>query len=62
MKETVIQIVIGALGTIPKGLVKWLGELKIGGRVETIQDTAEKIPGDLKMVGWFIGFYGIQPL
>ena len=32
MKETVIPIVIGALGTIPKGLVRGLEELEIGVR------------------------------
>ena len=32
-----ILIVIGALGTVPKGLEKRLGELKIKGRIETIQ-------------------------
>ena len=30
MKVTVIPLVIGALGTIPKGLVRGLGELEIG--------------------------------
>ena len=40
MKVTVIPIVIGALGTIPKGLVKGLKELEIEGRAETIQTTA----------------------
>ena len=51
---TVIPIVISALGTIPKGLVRELEELEIGGRAETIQTTAffllgpniEKRPGD----------------
>ena len=38
MKVTVILIVIGALGTIDKGLLKEL-ELEIGGRAETIQTT-----------------------
>ena len=32
MKVTVIPIVIGALGTIPKGFVRGLEELEIGGR------------------------------
>ena len=36
----VILIVIGALGTIPKGLVKRLEDLEIRGQVETIQTTA----------------------
>ena len=35
----VIPIVIGALGTVPKGLVKVLEEMEIGGRAETIQTT-----------------------
>ena len=40
MKVTVVPIVIGALGTITKGLLKGLEDLEIGGRVETIQMTA----------------------
>ena len=37
---TVIPIVIGALGTVTKGLVKGPEGLKIKGRVETIQTPA----------------------
>ena len=37
MKVLVIPIVIGALGMIPKGLVKELEELEIRGRADTIQ-------------------------
>ena len=37
MKVTVISVVIGALGTISKGLVKELKDLKIKGQIETIQ-------------------------
>ena len=37
MKAT---IVIGALGTKTKGLLKNLENLEVGGRVETIQTTA----------------------
>ena len=37
MKGTVIPIVIGVLGMVPKGLKKGL---EIGGRIETIQTTA----------------------
>ena len=37
MKVTVVQIVIGSLGTILKGLVKKLEELEIEGRAEIIQ-------------------------
>ena len=40
MKVMVIPIVIGALGTGRKGLVKSLEELEIRGRVETIQTTS----------------------
>ena len=40
MKVTVIPIVIGAFGTVTKGLLKGLEELEVSGRVETIQTTA----------------------
>ena len=40
MKVTIVPIVIGALGTITKGLLKGLKDLEIGGWVETIQTTA----------------------
>ena len=36
---TVIPIVIGAFGTVTKGLLKGLEDLEVGGRVETIQTT-----------------------
>ena len=39
MKVTIVPIVIGALGTITKGLLKGLKDVKVGGRVETIQTT-----------------------
>ena len=39
IKVTVILVVIGALGTVTKGLVKGLEDLEISGRVETIQTT-----------------------
>ena len=37
---TIIPIVIGAFGTVTKGLHKGLEDLEVGGRVETIQTTA----------------------
>ena len=37
---TILPIVIGAFGTINKGLLKGLKDLEVGGRVETIQTTA----------------------
>ena len=39
MKMTIIPIVIGAFGTVTKGLGKGLEDLEISGRVETIQTT-----------------------
>ena len=49
---TIIPIVIGAFGTITKGLLKGLEDLEVGDRVETIQTTAllntEKSAGDLR--------------
>ena len=39
MRVTVIPIVIGAFGTVTKGLLKWLEDLEVGGRIETIQTT-----------------------
>ena len=40
MKLTVIPIVIGAFGTVTKGLLKGLEDFEISGRVEIIQTTA----------------------
>ena len=40
MKVMIVPIVIGALGTITKGLLKGLEDLEVGGRVQTIQSTA----------------------
>ena len=40
MKVTIIPIVIGTFGTVTKRLLKGLEDLKVGGRVETIQTTA----------------------
>ena len=39
MKVTIIPIVIGAFGTVTKGLLKGLEDLEVGDRVETIQKT-----------------------
>ena len=38
MKVTIVPIVIGAFGTITKGLLKGLEDLEVGGRVEIIQN------------------------
>ena len=40
MKVMIVPIVIGALGTITKGLLKGQEDLEVGGWVETIQTTA----------------------
>ena len=40
MKVTIIPIVIGAFGTVTKGLLNELEDLEVGGRVETIQITS----------------------
>ena len=40
MQVTIIPIVIGAFGTVTRGLLKGLEDLEVGGRVETIQMTA----------------------
>ena len=40
MKLTIVPIVIGALGTVTKELLKGLEDLEVGGGVETIQTTA----------------------
>ena len=40
MKVTVIRNVIGALGTVTKGLIKEVEDLKIREQMETIKNTA----------------------
>ena len=40
MKVTITPIVIGAFGTVTKGLLKGLKDLEVGGGVETVQTTA----------------------
>ena len=40
MKVTIVAIVIGAFGTITKGLLKGQDDLEVGRRVETVQMTA----------------------
>ena len=40
MKVTIIPIVIGAFGTVTKGLLQGLEDLEVGDRVDTIQTTA----------------------
>ena len=39
MQVTIIPIIIGAFGTVTKGLLNGLEDLDVGGRVETIQTT-----------------------
>ena len=40
MKVTIVPIVIGVFGSVTKGLLKGIGNMEVGGRVETIQMTA----------------------
>ena len=40
MKVTIIPIVIGAFGTVTKGLLKGLEDLEVGRRLEAVQTTA----------------------
>ena len=40
MKVTFIPIMIGVFGTVTQGLLKWLEDLEIGGRVVTIKTIA----------------------
>ena len=40
MNVTIIPIVIGAFGTVTKGLLKSLDDWEVGGWVDTIQTTA----------------------
>ena len=40
MKVLIIPIVIGAFGTLTKGLLKGLEDMEFGGRVKTIKTTA----------------------
>ena len=50
MKVTIIPNVIGAFGTVTKGLLKGVEDLEVGGRVETIQTTALKTARILRRV------------
>ena len=40
MKVSIIAIVIGAFGTVTKGLLKGLDDLELGGEAEKIQTAA----------------------
>ena len=51
MKVLVIPVVICALATIPKGLLKELGGMEIRGQVETIQTTALRSSRILRKYG-----------
>ena len=42
MKVTIIPTVIGAFGSVTKGLLKGVEDLEFGGRVETIQNYWER--------------------
>ena len=53
MRVMVIPVIIDALGTVPKGLVRELEEMEIGGRnssIVKIGSTTEKSPKDLRII------------
>ena len=53
MKVTLILILIGAFGTIPKVLLNRLADLEIRGQLDIIikiSQNTEKSPGDLRWV------------
>ena len=56
MKVTIVPIVIGALGTVTKGLLKGLVDLEVGGRVETIQTTA--LLRTARILRWVLEIWG----
>ena len=68
MKVMVIPTVIGAIRTIPKGLVWMLEELEIEGQADTSETTAllisarilRKVLETWWLVGWLFGFYGVS--
>ena len=53
MKVMIVPIVIGAFGTITKGLLKSQEDLEVGGRVETMQMTAL-----LRILRWVLETWG----
>ena len=62
MKVTVIPVIVGALETIAKGLLRRLEKLEVGGRAQTIDTTAllrsakntEKRPEDLLSLSFLV--------
>ena len=52
MKVMIVPIVIGAFGTITKGLLKGLEDLEVGGQVESIQMTA--LLRTTRILGWVL--------
>ena len=50
MKVTIISIVIGAFGTVTKGILMGLEDLEVGGRVETIQTALLKTARILRRI------------
>ena len=56
MKVTIVTIVIDALGTITKGLLKGPEDMEVGGRVETIQTTA--LLRTARILRWVLEIWG----
>ena len=53
---TIIPIVIGAFGTVTKGLLKGLEDMEVGGRMETTQTTA--LLGMARILGRVLASWG----
>ena len=63
MKVTIIQIVIGAFGTVTQGLLKGLEDLEVGGRVEHYWERPEYWEESWRFDGWLVSlFNGISTL
>ena len=58
MKVTIILIVIGAFGTVTKGLLKEMEDLKVGGWVEAI--LATRLLRTARILVWLFEFHGIS--
>ena len=52
MRVTVILIVVGALGTVSKGLESGLEELEFRGRTETIQTTTQEATNNVSILSF----------
>ena len=65
MMVMIVPIMIGAFGTVSKGILKRLEDLEVGGREETIQTTAllrmTRIPRRVLEDPWCHSNYSERP-